>query len=248
MTDLGGNLTVRPVPPGNGWLWITDAWKLFLKQPGVWVLIFVILVIILAMLSWLGFIGSLATALAIPIFGGGFVLAARTADRGGTPDVVMLFAGFKENAGPLAMLGVFNLVAMLVIGLVVSLIMGVGMGMGAMVGGMAGGGPGAMMGGMAGMSATALLGFLVVFALYVPVAAALWFAPALVMFRGIAPVEAAKESLAACLKNLVPLLVYGIAGLVLGMLASIPFGLGWLALGPVLGISVYTGYRDIFGG
>lgn len=246
--DLGGNLDTRSVPAGNGWLWITHAWTLFLKQPGLWVLMFVILVIIMAMLSWLGFIGGLATALTIPIFGGGFVLAARTADGGGTPDVGMLFAGFREKAGPLAMLGLINLAALLVIGLVVGLIMGVGMGMGAMVGGMAGGGPGAMMGGMAGMSATALLGFLVAFALYLPVAAALWFAPALVMFRGIAPLDAARESLAACLKNLVPLLVYGLAGMLLGMLASIPFGLGWLALGPVLGISVYTAYKDLFGG
>jgi uncharacterized membrane protein len=248
MTDLGGKLDVRLVPPGNGWLWITDAWKLFLKQPGLWVLMFVILVIIMAMLTWLGFIGSLATALSIPIFGGGFVLAARTADRGGTPDVGMLFAGFREKAGPLAMLGVLNLVAWVIIGLVVGLIMGVGMGMGALMGGMAGGGHGAMMGGMAGMSATALLGFLVALALSVPVAAAIWFAPALVMFRDIAPVDAVKESFAACLKNIIPFLVYGVAGLVLAMLASIPFGLGWLALGPVLGISVYTAYKDLFGG
>lgn len=247
MADIGG-VAIRPVPAGNGWLWIAEAWKLFLKQPGLWVLLFVIVMVILGVLSLLGAIGNLAAALVIPILGGGFVLAARTADQGGTVDVGMLFAGFREKAGPLAMLGVFNLVAMLVIGLVLGLVMGVGMGMGAMMGGMAGGGPGAMMGGVAGMSATALLGFLVALALYLPVAAALWFAPALVMFRDIAPVEATKESLAACLKNLVPLLIYGVAGLVLGMVASIPLGLGWLALGPVLGISVYTGYRDIFGG
>jgi hypothetical protein len=37
-----------------------------------------------------------------------------------------------------------------------------------------------------------------------------------------------------------------VIALVLGMLASIPFGLGWLVLGPVLGASLYTGYRDIF--
>ncbi|HEX9180834.1 MAG TPA: BPSS1780 family membrane protein, partial [Burkholderiales bacterium] len=118
--------------------------------------------------------------------------------------------------------------------------MGFGAGMGAMRGGMAGG--------MVGMSATGVLGLLIALALSVPVAAAMWFAPALVMLRGVAPVEAVKESFAACLKNLIPFLVYGVAGLVLALVASIPFGLGWLALGPVLGISVYTAYKDLFGG
>jgi uncharacterized membrane protein len=248
MTDIGSTAAVRAVPGGNGWQWIADAWKLFLKQPGLWVLLFVIFIVILAVLGWLGFIGNLAAALVIPILGGGFVLAARTCDQGGTVEVAHLFAGFKEKAGPLAMLGVFNLVAWLVIALIGGVIMGVGMGMGAMMGGMAGGGPGAAMGGAAGMSLSMLLGLLVMLALSLPVAAAIWFAPALIMFRGTAPVDALKASFAACLRNLVPLLVYGVVALVLAMVASIPFGLGWLALGPVLGISIYTGYRDIFGG
>jgi hypothetical protein len=32
----------------------------------------------------------------------------------------------------------------------------------------------------------------------------------------------------------------------LGILATIPILLGWLLLGPVLMVSVYTAYRDIF--
>lgn len=240
MTDLGGKLDVRVVQAGNGWIWITDAWKLFLKQPGLWVLMFVIFMVIMGVLSLLGTIGNLASVLVIPILAGGFVLAARTAEQGGTVEIAMLFEGFKEKAGPLALVGVLNLVAWVIIVLVAGVIMGFGAGMGAMMGGMAGG--------MVGMSATGVLGMLVALALSVPVAAAMWFAPALVMFRGIAPLEAVKESFAACLKNLIPFLVYGVAGLVLAMVASIPFGLGWLALGPVLGISVYTAYKDLFGG
>jgi hypothetical protein len=33
---------------------------------------------------------------------------------------------------------------------------------------------------------------------------------------------------------------------VLAIVASIPLGLGWLLLGPVIIASVYTSYRDIF--
>ena len=36
-------------------------------------------------------------------------------------------------------------------------------------------------------------------------------------------------------------------GIVLAIVASIPFGLGWLVLGPVFAASVYASYKDIFG-
>jgi len=29
--------------------------------------------------------------------------------------------------------------------------------------------------------------------------------------------------------------------------ASIPFGLGWIVLGPVLLLTTYTSYKDVFG-
>ena len=39
----------------------------------------------------------------------------------------------------------------------------------------------------------------------------------------------------------------GLVGrLLLAFVASIPFGLGWLVLGPVIAASLYTSYRDIF--
>jgi uncharacterized membrane protein len=57
---------------------------------------------------------------------------------------------------------------------------------------------------------------------------------------------ALKASFFACLKNIVPFLVYGIVGFVLAIVASIPVMLGWLVLGPVFIASVYTAYRDIF--
>jgi hypothetical protein len=39
------------------------------------------------------------------------------------------------------------------------------------------------------------------------------------------------------------LILFGFA-----ILASIPFLLGWLVLGPVIGASIYTSYRDIYFG
>ena len=44
-----------------------------------------------------------------------------------------------------------------------------------------------------------------------------------------------------------PFLIYSIVLLVLGIVAAIPLGLGWLVLGPVAIASVYVAYRDIYG-
>jgi uncharacterized membrane protein len=90
------------------------------------------------------------------------------------------------------------------------------------------------------------LPMLVMMALLLPLFMALWFAPALVVFHERGPVEAMKESFNGCLKNVVPFLVYGLVGLVFAILASIPVGLGWLVLGPVLIGSLYASYRDIY--
>jgi uncharacterized membrane protein len=68
-----------------------------------------------------------------------------------------------------------------------------------------------------------------------------------VVLRGLAPVAAIKESFVGCLKNVVPFLIYGIVLLVLGIVAAIPLGLGWLVLGPVAIASIYVSYRDIYG-
>lgn len=90
------------------------------------------------------------------------------------------------------------------------------------------------------------MAMLIMLALMVPLAMAVWFAPALVMFRNVAPLEAMKTSFFACLKNIVPFLVYGVILLVLSFIAMIPVGLGMLVLMPVMIGSVYISYAEIF--
>jgi len=79
------------------------------------------------------------------------------------------------------------------------------------------------------------------------IAMALWFAPGLVVFRNVAPVDALKASFAACMKNFVPFLVFGVLYVIAATVASIPFGLGWILLVPLLMLAIYVSYRDVFG-
>jgi uncharacterized membrane protein len=137
-------------------------------------------------------------------------------------------------------LGLLTLAAWVVVMIPVVLIMGGGSFMAMMRGHDA-----AAMG-IATLGLSFLLAMLVALALSIPIYMALWFAPALVVFHDLAPVDAMKASFAACLKNLVPFLLYSVVLLVLCMIAAIPFGLGFLVLAPVILASIYTAYRDIF--
>jgi uncharacterized membrane protein len=42
-------------------------------------------------------------------------------------------------------------------------------------------------------------------------------------------------------------LIYGVIYLVAAVIASIPFGLGWIVLVPVLLHTVHVSYKDVFG-
>ncbi len=75
---------------------------------------------------------------------------------------------------------------------------------------------------------------------------AYWFAPILVAFHELAPLDALKLSFRACLHNILPFSVYALISMVLLILAVIPLGLGLLVLIPTMTASLYVSYRDIF--
>jgi uncharacterized membrane protein len=77
-------------------------------------------------------------------------------------------------------------------------------------------------------------------------AIALWFAPALVVFDDVAPIEALKESWSASMRNIVPFLIYGVLWIIAAVVASIPLMLGWFVLMPLTLLSMYRAYVDIF--
>ena len=231
----------RAVDAGRGWTWIADGFGLFKKAPGMWIALAIVLLVIVVVLSFVNtifFLGSIATLLLMPVFVGGMMLGCRALQGGGELEVGHLFAGFKEHTGNLIVLGALNILAGIVVMIPVLVIVGAGTIFGVMRGDAAG---------VAAMGGSFMLAGLVALALSIPIYMALWFAPALVVLRGLAPVAAVKASFFGCLKNVVPFLIYGIVLLVLGIVAAIPLGLGWLVLGPVAIASIYVAYRDIYG-
>lgn len=228
----------RAVAAARGWRWIADGWELFRRQPGAWIALVVVALLIFIVMAFIPILGSLASAVLTPVFVGGVFVACRERDQGRPLAVSHLFAGFRERFGTLLSIGFINLGITVAVTLVAGIVTGAGMW--PLLGG--GTDPEAT----AGMGLTLALAVLVMIALLLPLFMALWFAPALAMFHQRGPAEAMKASFVACLKNILPFFVYSVIGMLLSVVASIPFGLGWLVLGPVMAASLYTSYRDIF--
>ena len=265
MTDTNSNAAPRPpsddyqvegrvVAAGRGWDWIVEAYALFRKRPGIWILTTVVLGALFVVISMIPMLGSFATALLFPIFAGGLMLGCRDLDRDGPFEIEHLFAGFRQKTGDLVMVGALNLVGSVVAFLVFDAVIGGGVLTGATMGGVEGAGT---------LLPGVLITMLLIAGLSVLLGLATWFAPALVVLQDMTAGAALKASLFACLRNWMPFLVYsvvlllpclvatvlvslGYLGLVPMLIAATPAGLIFLVLGPVLVASVYTGYRDIF--
>lgn len=221
--------------------WVSQAWTLFKARPGLWigmVLAVLLIMMVLSMIPGLNFVLSLGFGVIIA----GFVISAYELDENQNLEFAHLFAGFQRNLGQLLLLGVLYLAAILVIGIIAAVVF--------LVFGGISGGMGAWMHADssawgAGMIMGLMLGCLVFLALVVPVAMAIWFAPALVALHAMPAIDAMKLSFQACWANIMAFLVYGLVLVGLSILALLTLGLGYLVLLPVIYITYYTSYRDV---
>jgi uncharacterized membrane protein len=236
----------RAVEAGRGATWWGEGWRLFTPAVGVWLLTMLILVVLYLVGSLVPVVGTLAMQVLYPVFAGGLMLGCRAVDRGNPLTLGHLFAGFSQCTGSLVVVGLIYtglgvLITLIVAGMMVALF-------GVAIFGMLTGAVDPAQTGIALDSAVVavLLGALFFLLLLLPLIMAIWFAPALVMLGGLSPGAAMTASFRACLRNIVPFLVYSLIGIGLAIVASIPFGLGWFVLGPVTIATVYTSYCDIF--
>ncbi len=227
------------VPAGRGWLWIVEGFRLFRRQPLVWIMLLGAMAVIWIASTILQPIGPLAVSLLSPVFLAGLMTACRATDRGDEPDIGHLFSAFRTHAASLVTIGGVYLVGnILAVGLVF----------------MVSGGDALQIVLSKGRSeaemATALgnlsRGLMIGTAAFIPVVMAVWFAPVLVVFHNAPPIAAMKSSFAASWKNILPFTVYGAIMLLLWILASIPLMLGLVVLLPVLVCSVYASYKDVY--
>jgi len=238
----------RSVNALQGWRWIAAGYTLFFKNPLIWVVFFLIYFFLAFVLTFLvPLVGAPIWALLDPMLIAGFMIACRALEVGEEMEIAQLFAGFRTHARPLAAVGAYYLagkvLAISVAAFIATVVMGGGLPDLDLAEAMKTHDEEALM----AMGRHLMVVLLFFMAFLLPLLMAYWFAPALVVFDGLAPWTAMKQSFRACLRNLWPFLVYGVAGLVLIALGSVPFMLGLIVVVPVLAAtSIYAGYRDIF--
>jgi hypothetical protein len=244
----------------RGVFWLRRAYQMFRAAPLPWLLL-LFTYYALAALAELGpwtAVGKLAASVLKPVFAVGFLAAAWSQDRGGTPRLADLFRGFRSDLWALLALGVVFVAGMSVAFTATTLV-----------------DDGALLGMLSGSrepsdelldSGRIQLAMLFGALCALPTLLALWFAPALVVFSDVGALTALATSLRASLVNWRPVAVFGLlvffyGGLVPALVITVArlFGAGIATIAGVglvlpylfaflaiFQIADYVAYRDIF--
>lgn len=222
-------------PAGHGWQWLKSGFELFKRSPGGWILTMLVGFVIAIAINVLPLLGNIVTLLTTYVWTAGIMYGCSQLEQGTKFKLSYLFAGFKLAPGKLIGLSVVLGLSGFVIAIAC---------LGTVYIDMLSGNAEQP---FAGQNATSILiSILIMVALYIPLMMAAWFAPLLIIFHNYSVFSALKSSFFACLKNMVPFLVYGLIGFLLLIVAALPAGLGLLIMFPVLYASMYTAYKDIY--
>ncbi len=231
----------RRLPARQGWEWIKQGYALFIKAPLLWIVLLFICMIAAVAISSVPIVGQPLMSLLMPAVMVGLMAGCRALSQGEELELVHLFSGFKQHTSQLVTLGGISLVGQY---LILGLMMAVGGAtlVGILMSDRPESDPNVLMQAFAGAGFAVLLG-IVLFSLLIM---AMQFAPMLVYFRNVPPLQAMTLSLRAFLYNVLPMLLYGITFMMFAVLASVPMMLGWLVLLPMVFTTLYASYNDIF--
>jgi uncharacterized membrane protein len=233
-------MQVMQVDAKQGWLWIVQGFALFRKVPLGWIILCTTLLLIAATLSLIPMVGQFIFTLLSPVFLGGLMIGCRRLEQGEGLEFSHLFAGFRYNTASLITIGGIYLVGQVLI-LGVFMLVGGDVLMGLLLEGKR-----VDENELKRVSGDMLSASLVALTLSIPLLMAAWFAPLLVVFKDMPPLEAMRLSFVACLKNIVAFQLYAVILVLLTILATMPYGLGLFILVPTLFTSIYVSYKDIF--
>jgi uncharacterized membrane protein len=245
-------------PGSRGILWLRQAFAMLKAKRAQWLSLVLAFYFIQLIVGLIPYAGPIAMMVLRPVFTVGFLAAAWTQERGGTPSLGHLVRGFRANLGALIPIGVF-----LLLGTLVAVLASIPFDGGALVDAIK----------STESTEEALpnpkvqLGMLASIAFALPVVAAAWFAPALVVFNNCGTLRALATSLRAVFANWKPLAVYGLIVALYGavfpamgialiasllpeaaariavVLTIVPYVFVFIT---VQTISDYVSYRDIF--
>ncbi len=234
-------MSFRTVAAGRGVEWVTEGAKRILAKPEV----FGVMALIIGVISGVPVLGIVNLIIG-PALLGGLFWALREHEAGRPTEVGQLFTAFQQpgKAGPMLTLCLPLVAGGIVAAIIGAVIFGAVIAA-AVAGGRAGGGIGVVGG---------LVGAVIMLAIGIAIAFTTFFAVARTMLDNVAPFDAMKESISACIANVGAVLLYAVlvflAALILSPVMFIPV-LGAMIHGAVMaaisGGALYTAYLDVFG-
>ncbi len=242
------HITFSVVPAAEGFEWLRGSLRIFRSQWLRYTSIAALFLLIMQVASAIS--GGLLFVFLKPVLSVGFLAAAWHHERGELPEARHLFAGFKSNLKALLPLGGVYLIGVLIAASIAVLVSGI-----TMEQIMAAEGQPKL------DEATQLRFMAFTILLTLPLTAALWFAPALIVFSDATFGQALITSARACFGNWLAMTTYGlaifllllavlaVAAPVLYLLKSAALMLVMIMAVPltaVLMISDYVSYRRVF--
>jgi len=230
-------MRVAELPAGRAFGWIAESFRMFRRRPLQWIGLCAGWIGITFGLLLIPFLGGVVANFLQPVFFASFAIAAYKQSAGEPITMSDLFSGFRRNFRALVNLGALLLLAEIAI---FALMAWMGMPI-------AGEGEQSFtvqeyVEALRGKEWILATGFV----LTVIVKGALWFAPPLIAFHDMTMAQAIRWSVYAAISNLGAMIVYGLvlgAGIVLGIAT---WGLGLFIVIPVMAISTFVGYREVF--
>ena len=229
-------IRVAEVRAGRGVGWLAEGFALFRRKPFAWIGLCAGWMVITFGLLVIPLVGGVVANFLQPVFFASFAITAFRQNAGEPVAMGDLFSGFRRNLRALVNLGALLLIAEIAIFALMALL---GLPM-------AGDGErftvSQYVDQLRGKEWILIIGFV----LTVVVKGAVWFAPPLIAFHDMGTAHAIRWSVYAALANIGAMLVYGVVLFLIFFVGLIPWGLGLLVVIPVMAISTYAGYREVF--
>jgi len=234
---MDASIKVTEVPARRGVRWLIEAFNLFKQKPLAWIGLCAGWLVVTFGLLLLPLIGGVIANFLQPVFFASFAIVALRQLHGEKILMGDLFLGFRRNLRPLVNLGAVLLMSEIAIFALMALL---GLPMAA-----AGDKPFTVneyVDALKGKEWILIIGFI----LTVAIKGAVWFAPPLIALHDMSMAHAVRWSVYACLANMGAMVLYGLALFTIFFGALIPWLLGLIVVIPVMAISTYIGYREVF--
>lgn len=214
--------------------WLRHAWGIFKDNIALWLGAGLLVIILQIGSAYIPIIGGIISAILSFVCSAGVAYMAHRQTTEGDTSIGDLFVAFRHNFKSFVFLYLWLLLITLVL-VILLIIIGFAIGINLDM---------VKQGDIFGSGVLILIAVAIL--LFIPLSMAVWLAPILILFHDVKALQALKMSFKGCMANLLPLTVFGLIGMILGVIAVIPFGLGWFVLVPVMMIVSYVAYRYIY--